>query len=117
MHNYKELKIWKDGCSLVKIVYKVTKNFPSSEMYGLVSQMRRAAVSVPSNIAEGTGRASDKDFSRFLKIANGSLFELETQLILAHELGFIDKIAFEKLIETVSSLIKMIYSFNKSIEV
>ncbi len=117
MHNYKELKIWKGGCSLVKKIYEVTKHFPSSEMYGLVSQMRRAAVSVPSNIAEGTGRASDKDFLRFLKMTTGSLFELETQLILAHELDFIDEVSFEELSKAVSSLIKMVYSFNKSIEV
>ena len=78
MHNYLELKIWQEARKLVKEVYSITAKFPKEEMYGLTSPIRRAAVSIPSNIAEGTGRNSDKDFQRFLEYAIGFLFELET---------------------------------------
>ncbi len=74
MHNYHELKIWQESRILVKSVYTLTANFPKEEIYGLTSQVRRAAVSIPSNIAEGTGRSSDKEFQRFLDYAIGLLF-------------------------------------------
>lgn len=74
MHNFRELKIWQDAMKITKLTYKLTKLFPSSEMYGLTSQMNRAAVSIPSNIAEGAGRNSNKEFTQFLNISIGSLF-------------------------------------------
>jgi four helix bundle protein len=86
---YQQLVVWQQSMQLVTDIYKVTAVFPEVERFGLVSQMRRASVSIPSNIAEGSGRGSDKDFRRFLLNARGSLNELDTQLILSERLGFI----------------------------
>ena len=83
------LEAWKESIALVKAVYKATQAFPKEETYGLVSQMRRAAISVPSNIAEGAARTGSREFAQFLNVARGSLSELETQLIIAVELGYI----------------------------
>ena len=80
---------WQEAIRLVKLIYELTANFPKHEVFALVSQMRRASVSVPSNIAEGAGRSSDKEFIQYLNIARGSLSELETQYIIAKELGYI----------------------------
>jgi|AntRauMFilla1563_2_1112583.scaffolds.fasta_scaffold00016_27 four helix bundle protein len=87
--DYKELNVWKESIDLVKLVYEVTQKFPSEEKFGLVSQLRRASVSIPSNIAEGNGRSSDKHYKRFVEMAYGSALELETQLIISVELNFI----------------------------
>ncbi len=111
MHNYHELKIWQESRELVKSVYTLTIDFPKEEIYGLTSQIRRAAVSIPSNIAEGTGRSSDKEFQRFLDYAIGSLFELETQIILANDLNFINTENFEIIQNEIKSLIRMIIKF------
>ena len=89
MGNYRELIVWQKAMKLAAAVYRRTENFPSREIYGLTAQMRRAAVSVPSNIAEGQGRRTDPEFQHFLGNARGSLVELETQVQLAHELGFL----------------------------
>ena len=83
-----DLAVWKQSIALVKLVYRITADFPESEKFGLVSQMRRCAVSIPSNIAEGAARDSSREFVRFLTIAIGSLAELETQLFISSELGF-----------------------------
>ena len=87
--NHKDLDVWKKSIELVTEIYSVTSNFPNEEKFGIVSQIRRAAVSIPSNIAEGCARYSDKEALHFLDIAAGSLAELETQLIIANNLGFI----------------------------
>jgi len=87
---HKDLEVWKRSMTLVTTLYKVTQVFPKEEIYGLTNQMRRAAVSVPSNIAEGAARASVKEFIQFLHIALGSLSELETQIMIAGNLGFIE---------------------------
>ena len=87
---FKELEIWKKGIELVKEVYKLTEKFPDSELYGLTSQMRRCAVSMPSNVAEGFRRKHSKEFKQFLNVALGSLAELETQIIIAKELGYLE---------------------------
>ena len=89
--DHKSLDVWKRSISLVKKVYELTSSFPKEEMFGLTSQIRRAAVSVPSNIAEGCARNSDKELIQFLYISLGSLSELETQFIIANELGYIAK--------------------------
>ena len=89
MKTHKDLDAWKNAIALVTDIYKITKHFPSSELYGLVSQIRRSAVSIPSNIAEGAGRNHDKEFIQFLYIALGSLSELETQMIISCNLNFI----------------------------
>jgi len=93
---YKELIVWQKSLLLVKRVYLVTQKFPTSELYGLTNQMRRAAVSVPSNIAEGQMRNSPAEFARFLAIARGSLAELETQMIIAQDLGYMTPSQFEE---------------------
>ena len=89
IRNYKDLDAWKTGCELTKVVYEITRGFPKEEMFGLTSQLRRAAVSVPSNIAEGYGRGTRSEYARFLKISRGSLNELETQLIISEQLDFL----------------------------
>lgn len=89
MHNFKELKVWKNSIQLAKDVYILTADFPTDEKFGLVSQMKRCAISVASNIAEGSSRSSNKAFLHFLEIAVGSLFELETQLTIAKQLEII----------------------------
>jgi len=86
-HNFKLLKIWQLGMEITEEIYKISSNFPTDERFGWVSQIRRCSVSVPSNIAEGSGRGTDKDFKHFLEIALGSVYELETQLILSERLG------------------------------
>jgi len=89
MKTYKELIVWQKGIDLVSMIYKITNGFPKEEMFGLTSQIRRASVAIPSNIAEGFGRNSKGDFKRFLQISNGSLFELQTQLEISKRLQFL----------------------------
>lgn len=89
LKSYLDLEVWKKTKDLAREIYLLTKSFPTQEQFGLVSQLRRASISVPSNIAEGCGRDSSKDTVRFLFIARGGLYEMETQIILAYELGFI----------------------------
>ncbi len=109
MHQYKELKTWQKAMDLATELYKVIGTFPSSERFGLSSQMQRSAVSVPSNIAEGAGRSTKADFAKFLDITQGSLNELETQLILAHRLGYIEMIKVDKMQVEINELQKMNY--------
>ena len=90
MKCHKDLDVWRRSMDLVEGVYKLTHTWPSDEKYGLTSQVRRAAISIPSNVAEGAGRGSVKDFSRFLDIAQGSLAEVETQLEIAKRIGFME---------------------------
>ena len=108
MHNFRELKIWKEAMEITKTTYQFTKQFPNHELYGLGSQINRAAVSIPSNIAEGAGRKGNNEFTQFLNIAMGSCFELETQLILAIDLGYIHKDKSETLIIHLQQLERMI---------
>lgn len=91
MHRFKELVAWKIAIEVVKNIYKMTENYPDYERFGLTNQIRRAAVSIPSNIAEGAGKNSDVDFIRYLAIAMGSCNELETQLIISHDLGYVER--------------------------
>lgn len=111
----KELKVWQKGMEIVKDIYKATSTFPKEELYGLSAQMRRAAVSVPSNIAEGFKRHHGKEFKQFLYIAMGSTSELETQLIIAKELGFIGTNEFESITEKIDHLSKMLSSLIKKV--
>ena len=116
MHNFKNLKVWQRAMSLCKMVYQATRSFPQEERFGLTSQIKRAVVSVPSNIAEGASRTSNKDFTRFLTMAPGSLYELETQLILAKELGFLGQEPFVEITGEVNQIQKMLISFNQYID-
>ena len=113
-HNFRELKIWQESMKIVKSVYSLTSNLPSDERFGLVSQINRCSISIPSNIAEGSGRTSDKEFIHFLNISISSSFELETQLILANDLFNTDS---EEIIEKINELQKMIVGFKKSLDV
>jgi len=115
MKDFKKLKVWQYGIEVVVDVYRSSQEFPKEEVYGLTSQMRRAAVSVPSNIAEGAGRNSDKDFSRFLDISLGSSFELETQLIIANKLEFLPNDKFDELAKKVQDEQKMITGLRRSL--
>ncbi len=108
LKSYKELKVWQKAVDLVTEIYRVTKQFPREEMYGLVSQMRRAAVSVPSNMAEGWGRGSTKEYIRFLTIARGSLMELETQLIISEKLNYLKAQQLQNLSEQMQEIGKML---------
>ena len=108
MRNFRELVIWQKARSLVKDIYLITDNFPTKERYGLCSQIQRAAVSIPSNIAEGCSRRSEIDFARFLEIAQGSAFEVETQLILAKDIGYLQDKSLTDLLIEIHSLQKQI---------
>jgi len=102
------LKIWQKGIELVKIAYKETSTFPQQETYGLISQIRRATVSIPSNIAEGFMRRHNKEYRQFLYIALGSLAELETQIIISKELGFVKEEKKMMILEKSNELNKMV---------
>jgi four helix bundle protein len=113
--NYRELIVWQDGIKLAKAVYKLTEKFPRQEVYALADQIRRAAVSVPSNIAEGQARKSPGDFRRFLHIALGSLAEVDTQLVLAQEFGYINKEDIDVMDEQIQGLRKKLYALMNSL--
>lgn len=114
-HNFRQLKIWVDSVKLAKQGYLLTQSLPNEHKFGLSSQLYRSAVSISSNIAEGTARSSQKEFSHFLKISLGSAFELETQLIIGHDCLLINTAEFNRLIEIIQSIQKQIVAFNKTI--
>ncbi len=116
MHNYRELKIWQRSMDYVVRIYEVTSKFPDVERFGLASQLRRCAISVPSNISEGAGRETNKEFRRFLQFSIGSLNELQTQLELAFRIGYLEKKSFESLSEEALQIYKMILSFYNSLK-
>ncbi len=115
MHNFRNLQIWKDAMDLAQEVYEVTETIPTKETYGIISQMTRAAVSIPSNIAEGSGR-SEKDFAHFLSIALGSLFELNTQIMLSERIGYMDNKQSVALQNKADKLQMMIAGFKRRLE-
>ena len=115
IRDYRDLLIWQTAMKLVKATYTATASFPAAEVYGLASQIRRSAVSVPSNIAEGHGRENDGDFRRFLAIARGSLAELQTQLILSGDLGFVDETAVATRLQNTEELARMIRGMQESL--
>ncbi|MDR6299695.1 four helix bundle protein [Mesonia maritima] len=108
MRNYKNYLVWKKGHQLTLDIYKLTNNFPKEELFNLVSQMKRSSSSIPTNIAEGCGRKSEKDFTRFLYIAFGSANELEYQLILSIDLGFINQKIGNKFLSEIEEIKKML---------
>ena len=115
MRNFRKYDIWLDGMDLVNAIYNLVENFPSTEKFALSSQITRSAVSVPSNIAEGASRSSEKDFARFLEIALGSAFELETQLLIANKRKYITIIEVNESINMLHSLQKRISAFRKKV--
>ncbi|WP_225871330.1 four helix bundle protein [Pedobacter cryotolerans] len=116
MNKLNELKIWNKAIDLTVDVYKATASFPSDERFGLTSQSHRAAVSIPSNIAEGAGRNSMKEFNNFLGIANGSSYELQTQLVIANKLEMLDINLLNPLLSQIDELQKMTYGFQQMLE-
>lgn len=108
MHDFRKLDVWEKSMQLAEKVYDLTNDFPESEKFGLISQMRRSSVSIPSNIAEGAGRNYNKEFSQFLSIATGSAFELETQLMLSIRLNFVKQENIKQILEELEIICKML---------
>ena len=115
MHQFKELQIWKKSRLFCSKIYNVTASFPSEEKFGIINQLRRASVSIPSNIAEGSSRNSNKDFARFLEIAIGSAYEVETQLLISSDLGFINEENTTELINLLEEITKMTSRFRATL--
>lgn len=113
MHNFQELIIWQKAMNVAEAVYKLSKKFPKEERYGLKSQIRRSAVSIPSNIAEGAGRNTNGEFKNFLGIASGSSNELMTQLMLSSRLGLVEESRVTPIIHQLKEVQKINYSFIK----
>ena len=111
MRNFRNLNVWKEGIELVKEVYELSNLLPDTEKYGLKSQIRRSVISIPSSIAEGCSRKSDMDFKRFLEIALGSSFELETQLLIIQEVALISKEYLNSVFTILDKEQKMLNSF------
>ncbi len=116
MRNFRDLEVWKSSIILVKKIYLITSEFPNEEKFGLSSQINRCSISIPSNIAEGCSRTSQKDFSRFLQISLGSSFELETQIEIAKEVGFIDEELYLEIILELNTIQKRIQSLKKYVD-
>jgi len=114
--NYKNLDVWKESRKLVSIVYSLAKNFPEEEKFGLTSQIKRAYISIPSNIAEGLGGNSKKETRQFVYIAKGSLYEVETQIYLALDLGFLQENQTEEIFNQITTVRKLIIGFIKYLE-
>jgi four helix bundle protein len=115
MHKYKELKVWQKSIELVTDIYGVSANFPDKERFGLISQLNRASVSIPSNIAEGAGRNSTKEFLHFLSIAHASSYETETQLIISRNLNYLTTSQLDVLTEKINEWQKMSYAFQSKL--
>ena len=106
--SYRDLKVWQKAMDLVVVCYRVTENFPRTETYRLISQLQRASVSIPANIAEGQGRAYTKEFLQYLSVAYGSLMEVETHLQVAERLGYFDKASLQPLLENTGEIGRML---------
>lgn len=117
MHRFKELEIWKRSRLFCYKIYTLTSKFPESEKFGLTNQLRRASVSIPSNIAEGSSRNSNKDFSRFLQITLGSAYEIETQSLIANDLNFLTDSELDETISELQEIIKMVSKFKSTLKI
>lgn len=117
MHEYKNLKVWKKAITLATDVYNVTDSYPIEERYGLCSQIRRSAVSISSNIAEGAGRGTDLEFKHFLNIAYGSAYELETQFIISNNLNYLNSDIFIELLIKIEEIEKMLYALIQKLSI
>jgi len=116
MQAYRELTVWQRSIELVEEVYRIIEKLPSAERFALADQIKRSAVSIPSNIAEGRGRNTERDFVRFLSIANGSAFELETQLIICLRLGYVDEETCKKAFQLCDEVCRMLNSLIKKLK-
>lgn len=117
MHRFKDLEIWKRSRIFCSKIYAETANFPDNEKFGITNQLRRASVSIPSNIAEGSSRASNKELFRFLEIAIGSAYEIETQLLISNDLKFLEFETLESLLNELEEIIKMISKFRSTLKI
>ena len=116
MHNYRELRIWQRSMDFVVKIYEISANFPKEEKFGLTSQLRSCAVSVPSNISEGAGRGTNRQFKRFLEISMGSINEAQTQIELSYRVNYISQEVHDILIDEAFQIYKMILSFYNSLK-
>jgi four helix bundle protein len=116
MHDFRQLKIWQRSMELATLVYEISTTFPKEEKYGLISQIRSCAVSVPSNISEGAGRATKKQFQHFLEFSMGSCNELQTQIELAYRFKYITKEDLDRILDEALQVYKMILSFYNSLD-
>lgn len=116
MHRFKDLEVWKKSRIFCSEIYAITSKFPDAEKFGLTNQLRRASVSIPSNIAEGSSRHSNKDFARFLQMSIGSAYEIETQLLIASDLNFLNQEELQPLLKNLDSIIKMTSKFKSTIK-
>ncbi|MGC4022212.1 MAG: four helix bundle protein [Cyclobacteriaceae bacterium] len=115
MKNYKDLKVWEKAHQATLLVYEITKKFPTDEKFNLISQIRRAATSIPTNIAEGCGKFTDKDFANFLQVSLGSTHEVEYLLLLSCDLGYLEKEQFNSLTKEISEVKAMLISLIKKV--
>ena len=115
MHRHKKLQVWQKSIDLAVEIYKLTEKLPKQEQYGLISQINRAVISIPSNIAEGAGRNTNKEFNNFLGYSLGSSFELDTQLTISNRLKYIDDSSFEKAMEELSIIQNMLVKLKQSL--
>lgn len=115
INSFRDLRVWQAGMSLVENVYRLTQAFPKDELYGLTGQVRRAAVSIPSNVAEGHTREHSKEFPQHLSVAQASLAELETQIEIAFRLEYLDLVQYKKIIEQIQSLGKQLYALRNAL--
>ena len=116
VQNYRELIVWQKAMDLVELVYQATKAFPKEELYGLTNQVRRASVSIPSNIAEGQARQSTAEFKNFLSIAQGSRAEVETQIMIAQRLGYLPRQQTEQILNLSEEIKRMTYSLTAKLK-
>ena len=116
MHNYRELKIWQRSIEFVVKIYDVSASFPKEERYGLTAQLRSCSVSVPSNISEGAGRSTNRQFKRFLEISMGSINEAQTQIELAYRINYLKKEIYESLVDEALQIYKMILTFYNTLK-
>ena len=116
MHNYRELKIWQRSMDFVVKIYEVSANFPKEEKYGLTAQLRGCVISVPSNISEGAGRGTNKQFKRFLEFSMGSINGVQTQVELAYRVAYLLKEVYDSLIDEALQIYKMILAFYNSLK-
>ena len=115
MRNFKKIQVWQKAHKMTLKIYKITATFPEDERFGLISQMRRASASVPTNIAEGAGRDTQKEFARFVHIASGSASETEYHLLLAHDLGYISPEEYPPLEQDIIEIKRMLHGFGKAL--
>ncbi len=112
---HRKLEVWRQSLVLVKTIYQITESFPKAEQFGLTSQIRRAAVSIPSNLAEGAGRSGKKEFGYFLNVAQGSSSELDTQVELAKMLGYVNEDVYSDMMNQLTTISKMLYGLARKV--